>query len=89
MRTGPTLEQSSKKKTNIGLASCTLLFALCISAHAQQAGKIAHIGFLDTSTASASSLRLNAFWQEIDRLGWIQGKTLTVEYRFAEQDNKR
>ena len=89
MRMGPTLEQSSKKKTNIGLASCTLLFALCISAHAQQAGKIARIGFLDTSTASASSLRLKAFWQEIDRLGWIQGKTLTVEYRFAEQDNKR
>jgi len=56
---------------------------------AQQPGKIFRIGFLDTSTASASSLRLKAFWQELDRLGWVQGKTLTVEYRFAEQNTKR
>jgi putative ABC transport system substrate-binding protein len=80
---------SRKKGTIFSLASCTLLFALNISAHGQQAGKIARIGFLDTSTASESSLRLKAFWQEIDRLGWIQGKNLTVEYRFAEQDSKR
>jgi putative ABC transport system substrate-binding protein len=71
----------------VTVALCALLFALCFSAQAQQPGK--KIGFLDTSTASASAMRLEAFWQEIRRLGWIQGKNITIEYRFAEYDNKR
>jgi putative ABC transport system substrate-binding protein len=58
-------------------------------AHAQQTEKIPRIGFLDTSTASASAVRLEGFWQELRKLGWIQGKNITVEYRFAEYDNKR
>jgi putative ABC transport system substrate-binding protein len=32
---------------------------------------------------------LKVFWQELDKLGWIEGKNLTVERRFSEQDNKR
>jgi len=78
-----------KNKTIICLSSHALLFALCVSAHPQQVGKVAHIGFLDTGTASANAVRSKDFWQELDRLGWVQGKNLTVEYRFAEQDNKR
>jgi len=90
MRIGPRLEQGSRKtKGRIGLASYALLCALCISAQAQPAAKIAHIGFLDTGTASANAVRSKDFWQELDRLGWVQGTNLTVEYRFAEQDNKR
>ena len=86
MRIGPRPEQGSRKtKARIGLASYALLCALCISAQAQPAAKIAHIGFLDTSTASASALRFKDFWKELDRLGWIQGKNLTVEYRFADK----
>jgi putative ABC transport system substrate-binding protein len=69
------------------VAFSALLFALCLSVDAQQTGK--KIGFLDTSTASASALRMEAFWQEMRNLGWIQGKSITVEYRFGEQDNKR
>jgi putative tryptophan/tyrosine transport system substrate-binding protein len=66
-----------------------LLLALCSFAEAQQAGKIPRLGFLDTSTASASADRLEAFWQEIRKLGWIEGKNITIEYRFAENDPKR
>ena len=61
-----------------------LLFALCSSADAQQTGKIPRIGFLDPSTASGNAVRLAAFWQEMGKLGWIEGKNITVEYRFAE-----
>jgi putative ABC transport system substrate-binding protein len=32
---------------------------------------------------------LEAFWQEMNKLGWIEGKNLTIEYRFAEQKNER
>jgi putative ABC transport system substrate-binding protein len=69
-------------------ALSALLFALCFSVSAQQAGKIPRLGYLDTSTASASAVRLEAFWQELRNLGWIQGKNIAVEYRFQEQDNK-
>ena len=58
-------------------------------AHAQQAGKVARIGFLDGSTAAGSAGLLEAFWQEMRKLGWIEGKNFTVEYRFAEQKSER
>jgi ABC-type uncharacterized transport system substrate-binding protein len=68
---------------------CALLLAFSFLAAAQQPAKIPRLGYLDTSTASASAVRLEAFWQEMRNLGWIQGKNITIEYRFAEQDNKR
>jgi putative ABC transport system substrate-binding protein len=67
---------------------CAVLFALCMPVSAQQT-KIPRIGFLDTSTVSASAVRMEAFWQEMRKLGWVEGKNITIEYRFGEQDNKR
>ena len=66
-----------------------MLFALCVSAQAQQAGKIFRIGFLDNSTASGSAVLVEAFRQELGKLGWIEGKNIAIEYRFAEQKNER
>ena len=71
-------------KKVIGLAVGALLFALSVSADAQQAGKIFRIGFLDNSTASGSAGLLDVFWQDMRKLGWIEGKNITIEYRFAE-----
>ena len=56
---------------------------------AQQPGKIFRIGFLDASTASGSAVRLDAFRQELSKLGWIEGKNITIEYRFAEEKSER
>ena len=53
------------------------------------AGKIFRIGFLDNGTASGSADLVEAFWQEMRKLGWIEGKTITIEYRFAKQKNER
>ena len=72
-----------KKKIAV-LALCAMLFALCSPAHAQQTGKIFRIGYLDNSTASGIAVRLEAFRQELSKLGWIEGKNITIEYRFAE-----
>jgi ABC-type uncharacterized transport system substrate-binding protein len=58
-------------------------------ADAQQAGKIARIGFVDGSTASGSAVLVDAFRQELTNLGWIEGKNLAIEYRFAEQKPER
>ena len=60
-----------------------------LSAHAQQTGKVARIGFLDPSNASGSAVLVEAFRQELSKLGWIEGKNITIEYRFAEQKPDR
>ena len=64
---------------------CAVLFALCPSAQAQQTGKVPRIGFLDNGTASSIAVRLEAFRQELTKLGWIEGKSIIIEYRFAER----
>jgi putative ABC transport system substrate-binding protein len=53
-------------------------------AEAQQPGKIFRIGFLGNSTASGMAVLLDAFRQELSKLGWIEGKNITIEYRFGE-----
>jgi putative tryptophan/tyrosine transport system substrate-binding protein len=77
-----------KRKITI-LAPSAMLFALCSVAQAEQAGKIPRIGFLDNSTASGNAVRLEAFRQELSKLGWIEGKNIIIEYRFAEQRRER
>ena len=71
------------------LALCSLLLAPCSTVDAQQTGKIFRIGFLDASTASGSAVLVDALRQELSKLGWIEGKNITVEYRYAEQRNER
>jgi putative ABC transport system substrate-binding protein len=67
----------------------TVLLTTAPFADAQQTGKIFRIGFLDPSTASGSTVFLDAFRQELSKLGWIEGKNITIEYRFAEQKRER
>jgi putative ABC transport system substrate-binding protein len=58
-------------------------------AFAQQAGKIFRIGFLDSSTASGMTVLLDVFRQELIKHGWVEGKNITLEYRFAEGKSER
>ena len=66
-----------------------MLLALPFPAWAQQAGKIFRIGYLDNSTAAGSAGPLEVFRQELSKIGWIEGKNITIEYRFAEQKLER
>ena len=59
------------------------------TAEAQQTGKIPRIGFLDPSTASGSAVLVDAFRQELSKLGWIEGKNISVDYRFADVKRER
>jgi len=67
----------------------TLFLATVNPTHAQQTGKMFRIGFLDSSTASGSAVLVDAFRQEMRKLGWIEGKNITIEYRYAEQKLER
>ena len=73
-------------KKKILLFACAILIVASLQlAHAQQAGKVPRIGVLDGSTASGMAGLFEAFRQEMGKLGWIEGKNITIEYRFAEQ----
>src|ERR1700752_2588557 len=59
------------------LAIVVVALTLCGAvATAQQPGKIFRIGFLDSSTASGSEVLVEAFRQELNKLGWIEGKNI-------------
>jgi putative ABC transport system substrate-binding protein len=63
--------------------------AVAVIAEAQQPGKIFRIGLLDGSTAAGSAVLVDAFRQELIKLGWIEGKNFSIDYRFAEQKTVR
>ena len=74
-------------------AIVVLLVGLAIAsvepAVAQQVGKVARIGILDPSTASGSAVLWDAFRQELPKFGWVEGKNIAIEYRFAGQKPNR
>jgi len=55
-----------------------------LAARAQQAGKLLTIGFLGASTASEASPRLAAFVHRLGELGWVEGRSIIIESRWAE-----
>src|SRR5215831_11330268 len=59
-----------------------------LAAGAQQAGKLPTIGFLGADP-SIESKRVAAFVQRLRELGWIDGRNLAIEYRWAEGRNER
>jgi putative tryptophan/tyrosine transport system substrate-binding protein len=73
-----------KKPAFSSILVATLVLVLGVAADAQQTAKIFRIGFLDSSTASGSAVLVDAFRQELSKLGWIEGKDFTIEYRFGE-----
>jgi putative ABC transport system substrate-binding protein len=60
-----------------------------LAARAQRPGRLPTIGFLGASAASAQSQWTAAFVQRLRELGWIEGSTIAIEYRFAEGRNDR
>ena len=60
-----------------------------LAARAQQAGKLPTIGFLGSTTLSAMSEWVAAFVQRLRELGWIEGRNIAIEYRWAEGRSER
>ena len=78
------------RKTTLGsILFAGALLAVAVTVEAQPTGKIFRIGYLDPSTISGSVALLETFRQELRKLGWIEGKNLVFEYRFAEQKPER
>src|SRR5262245_26787131 len=60
-----------------------------LAARAQQPGKLPTIGFLGVSTPSAFGQWIAVFVQRLRELGWIEGRTVAIEYRWAEGHSER
>ena len=60
-----------------------------LAARAQQAGKLPTIGYLGGATPSAMSQLLAALVQRLRELGWIEGRTVAFEVRWAEGSSER
>jgi putative ABC transport system substrate-binding protein len=58
-------------------------------AHAQQPGKRPIVGFLGDSTPVGESERVAAFVRRLHDLGWIEGRTIAIEYRWADGRSER
>ena len=59
------------------------------AAQAQQVGKLPTIGLLGTATPGTQSSRIAAFVQRLRELGWIENRTVAIEYRWAEVRSER
>jgi len=74
-----------KNKRKLGsFALCTTLFALCVNAEAQQQTKVAKVGWL--SVRGSMNTGQEIIVRMLHDLGYVEGKNITYEYRFA--DNK-
>jgi len=60
-----------------------------VSARAQQATKLPTIGYLGSATLATESQRMAAFVQRLRELGWIEGRTVVIDYRWAEGRTER
>jgi putative ABC transport system substrate-binding protein len=60
-----------------------------LAARAQQPRKLPTIGFLGAGSPSVWSQWTAAFLQRLHELGWIEGRTVTIEYRWAEGRSER
>jgi putative ABC transport system substrate-binding protein len=77
------LEKTLNSKSLFWLLITVLLITF-VSAEAQQPKKIPRIGFLATVSPSTISARVEAFRQGLRELGYVEGKNIVIEYRYAE-----
>jgi putative tryptophan/tyrosine transport system substrate-binding protein len=61
-----------------------VLLAVAVKAEAQQAKKIPRIGFFIGSSPAAIAARIEAFRQGLRDLGYVEGKNIVIEWRYAE-----
>src|SRR3954471_14771656 len=71
-------------RRKILLASATTLLGMPLAGQAQNAGKTYRVGYLGNSSASLEANLVGAFRQGMRDLGYVEGKNLVIEFRWAE-----
>src|SRR5262245_47973097 len=73
-----------KRREFITLLGGAAASAWPLAADAQQPGKMPTIGYLGGATAISQRAWVAAFVQRLGELGWNEGRTVTIEYRWGE-----
>jgi putative ABC transport system substrate-binding protein len=73
-----------KKAAVPSILCVVVLLALGVTAEAQQLGKIPRIGVLSPDSANVASDRYDSFRQGLRELGYVEGKNIFIEIRYAE-----
>ena len=60
-----------------------------LAARAQQSAKVFRIGFLGATSASGWASRVEAFRLGLRDLGYVEGKNIVIEFRWAEENYDR
>ena len=71
------------------LASILIFFALLVGVEAQQVGQVPRVGFLGTVNPSGQPAYLEALREGLRDLGYVEGKNVAFEYRWAEGKYER
>ena len=72
------------KHNVFGVALCTMLLAFNFPVNAQQPSKVPKIGFLVVPSRSFFADRMESFRQGLHGLGYVEGKNILIEYRYAD-----
>jgi putative tryptophan/tyrosine transport system substrate-binding protein len=73
-----------KKAVLVSILCVLVLLAVGVKAEAQQPARIPRIGILIPGSASLYSARLEALRQRLRELGYVEGKNIVIEYRYAD-----
>jgi len=73
-----------RKARVLSILFVLVLLVVAVLAEAQQPKRIPQIGILIAASASSYSARLEAFRQRLRELGYVEGKNIVIEYRYAE-----
>jgi putative ABC transport system substrate-binding protein len=71
------------------IATATAILASPLAAEAQQAAKVPRIGFLGNSTAAREANLVGPFREGLRELGYVEGRSILIEYRWAEGKYER
>jgi len=73
-----------ERRAFIGAAAASLV-SMPLAIEAQQSGKVPRLGYLAAPARSTrTQTLLNSFLQGLRELGWVEGKDVAIEYRWAD-----
>src|SRR5215813_392746 len=81
--------EAMRRREFITLLGSAAAIGLPLAARAQKPGKLRTIGFLGVSTPSGWRHYVTAFEERLHELGWIAGRNVAIEYRWAEGRGER
>ena len=72
------------KCLSLSVIAFMLVVAGAVAEGQQQPAKVPRIGYLTGATLRVNTARIEAFRQGLRELGYVEGKNIVIEYRYAE-----